>query len=121
MLSPKHAGPLAAFPTADIQAAKFGQGLLADVLVQAGRLARALIMDHDDLPIPGEMDVDFDGVGVLLPGKVDRRQGVLRRVMRSAAVRDDFHSQLLAEERVGRQGRKPHGRRPAHGAREQFG
>jgi len=29
--------------------------------------------------------------------------------MRSATVRDDFHNQLLAEEPVCRQGRKPHG------------
>ena len=52
-------------------------------------------MDHNKFAVPGKMDIDLDGVGELLPREADRGQRVLRRVMRSAAMSDDFHTATL--------------------------
>ena len=46
-------------------------------------------MQADDLTIPSEVKIAFDTVGTTLPGKIKRRQRVLRSVMGRSAMGDE--------------------------------
>ena len=70
---------------------KFGERHAGDWFVGTAIPFQSFVMDSNDLPIGREIDIDFDGIGLLLPGELDRCQGVFRGVVGRAAMRDDFH------------------------------
>jgi hypothetical protein len=47
--------------------------------------------NHDDLPVFGQMNIEFSRIGLLFPGEPERRQGVLRCVVGCPAMCDDLH------------------------------
>jgi len=51
-------------------------------------------VNDDHATIAREMDIDFDGIGSLLPGEIDCGQRIFRRVIRCSAMSDDFHGGL---------------------------
>ncbi len=85
-------GPSFGFPTSHVQLAQFVQGLRADFPGEAARPFCVAIMDDHQLAVLGKLNVNFDGVGLLLPREPDGSQRVFRRIMRRAAMGDDLHS-----------------------------
>ncbi len=73
-------GPLDAFPTACVQGAELGEGLPGNFAVQPGGTAGVGVVNGDEPAIAGQVDIDFDGIGALRPGKADGGEGVFRGV-----------------------------------------
>jgi len=47
-------------------------------------------VEGHDLAVGGEAEVRLDGVRALLPGQAEGGESILRRIVRSAAVGDNF-------------------------------
>jgi hypothetical protein len=72
----------------DVEGAQLGQGLRCDGRVRAAEPLGGLVVEHDHLVVARQPHVDLDAVRALREREVDRRDRVLRRVARSAAVAD---------------------------------
>ena len=59
---------------------------MRDSEVFIGVFPGVAIMDANDLPVFGKMEIALDGVGSLLPGKLEGGEGVLRGVGRGSAA-----------------------------------
>src|SRR5207247_7574642 len=56
-------------------------------------------MDEHKFAVFGKLNVNLDGISLLLPREPNGGQRVFRRIMRRAAMGDDFHDFLAAKER----------------------
>jgi hypothetical protein len=83
---------LGRFPAAGIEGARLRLGQVPDghVAPAAGAL-RGLVVKHDDLAVLPEVNVGLDRVGLLLPREPRRSHGVLRGVVRRAAMGDNLN------------------------------
>lgn len=82
------AAPWFALPGTDIKPAKLGERRFGHLPGLTCRPSGVGVVDADDFPVPGQMKIPLDAVGALLPGEVERGEGVLRRIARGAAVGD---------------------------------
>src|SRR6185436_14260479 len=85
------AGPPRMFPSPDIKRFQFRQRLFRNLLANTRGLAGVVVVDDDDMTVPGQLHVDLDGVSVLLPAELNRSQRVLRGVIGCSAVSDDLN------------------------------
>jgi hypothetical protein len=61
-------------PVGVVHIAQLRQGELRDLPVVVGRAIDGLVVAHDDLTVPGGVDVEFDGGGASREGPLDRRE-----------------------------------------------
>ena len=52
-------------------------------------------MADDAMPVPAQVNIAFNCIGVLLPGQIKGRHGVFRRPSRGAAMGDNFNGIIL--------------------------
>src|SRR5258706_9043272 len=83
------------FPSANVERFQFSQSLSADFLFQPGCFSSVIIVDDDDFPVARQMNIDFNGIGALLPGEVCGGERIFRRIKGSAAMGNDFHNAKL--------------------------
>ena len=48
-------------------------------------------MEDDEFAVPGKPQVQLNGIGLLLPGQLHGREGIFRRVERSAPMGNNLH------------------------------
>jgi hypothetical protein len=84
------ASPAGVFPSASIESLQFGQGLLAHEPFEPSRFAGVIVVDHYDLAIFGKLNIDFHGIGALLPTEPHGCEGIFGGIERSPSMGDDF-------------------------------
>ena len=80
---------------AHIQSLQFGQSLLPHFFSYTARFASVVVMNDNDLAVFGELDINLDGVRLLLPCEMNCGEGVFRRIKGGAAMGDNFHAPRL--------------------------
>jgi len=93
-------GPALAFPEPGVEQANFGERLLDDFRVYTGGALRVFVVNYHDLAVFCQENIHLDSVGVLLPAKLHRGQGVFRRVVGSAAIEETSNSILILQNRA---------------------
>ena len=91
-------GELRPLPASSVQRAQLGQGVFRDHPIGVGGAVRRFIVNHDDLAIAGQVDIQLRGIGVDFgaPGVGESREGILGRGIRlpltlsGAAVSNDL-------------------------------
>jgi hypothetical protein len=82
--------PLFALQATGIQLAEFCQRGVGDLFVHACCPLRRGIVDHHNLAVPGQVDIEFIGIRVLFPAELERGHGIFRCIVGCATVADDF-------------------------------
>jgi len=82
--------PTGVFPLTGVELAQFGERLIDDFGVPSGGSFGGGVVDDDDLIVLGEVDIDFDGVGVLFPGEVGGGDGIFGGLGGGAAMGNDL-------------------------------
>src|SRR5262249_23126436 len=77
-------------PLPHVERPQLVEGLVRDLFVHARESPGVRIVNHDDLAVLAEKDVEFGRVRLLLPGEPEAGDSVLGRVERRPAVADDL-------------------------------